>query len=272
MADLVEGCSIDPELEWRPELHPLIAIGFLVFFFGSLGVGIRLLLLSWRTRMLPELLIGIGVLGIGPAGFGGLIAAMEISKTNPERGEFLFMLAFVAMAIGILSNWIFNWRVYHPNSRVLAVVVSSIGAILVGHFFYYSLGPGFSDIHLLTPIAHSRSLLQVGCLLWGSAEALMFWRKMLRRSALGLASPELTNRFLLWGIGAGAAGIGTAIGTIAGIMTGKGALEIPWVVTSSSAHGFVAAMAMWLAFLPPAWYRRWVNENELEICAPATGN
>ena len=240
-------------------LNPLNAVGFLAFFIVSLVVGVRLLLLWKRTRMLPELLIGLGVLGIGPVGFGGMIAGMAVSKTNTALGGTLFMFGFVAIAVGVLSKWIFNWRVYHPNSRALGGVVVLVGVILVAQFFYYALGPGFIEVGAHSPVASSRSLLQITCLLWGSVEALRFWRRMLRRSSLGLASPEVTNRFFLWGLGAASAGLGTAIGTVAGIVTGLGALEIPWVLASSSAHGFVAAIAMWLAFVPPAWYLRWIS-------------
>ena len=42
--------------------HPLIHVGFLAFFVVALVVGVRLVHLWWRTRQLPELLIGLGVL------------------------------------------------------------------------------------------------------------------------------------------------------------------------------------------------------------------
>jgi hypothetical protein len=77
----------------------------------------------------------------------------------------------------------------------------------------------------------------------------------------------VTNRFLLWGIGAGAAGIGTAVGFGAQLVIGLPPLEIPWVTLSSSIHGLVAAIAMWLAFLPPASYRRIVEERAQETAA-----
>ena len=56
-------------------------------------------------------------------------------------------------------------------------------------------------------------IAQIGVLLWGSLEALSYWRRMQKRTAIGLADPAVTNRFLLWGIGAGAAGVGSLIGT-----------------------------------------------------------
>jgi hypothetical protein len=98
--------------------------------------------------------------------------------------------------------------------------------------------------------------LQLGALFWGSLEAFRYWGRMRKRTRLGLADPAVTNRFLLWSIGAGSAGLGSAIGTGASFALGMPSLQIPWVLALSSAHGMVAAVAMWLAFLPPqAWLR-----------------
>jgi hypothetical protein len=43
------------------------------------------------------------------------------------------------------------------------------------------------------------------------------------------------------------------------LTTGLPMLELPWVMMSSSLHGFVAAVALWLAFVPPARYLRRVR-------------
>ncbi|MCH7709788.1 MAG: hypothetical protein IH884_14975, partial [Myxococcales bacterium] len=45
-------------------------IGFGAFFVSSLAIGIRLRQLARRTAQISELLIGIGVLCIGPIGCG----------------------------------------------------------------------------------------------------------------------------------------------------------------------------------------------------------
>jgi hypothetical protein len=101
----------------------------------------------------------------------------------------------------------------------------------------------------------------VGCLLWGSAEALRYWRVLRRRLRLGLTDPVVTNRFFLWGLGAGAAGLGSAIGVVAQLATGLSPLEVPAILLSSSLHGLTAAVAMWLAFLPTAGYRRMIESR-----------
>lgn len=242
-------------------MEVFVGIGFLAFAVAALVVGIRLLLLWRRTRMLPELLIGIGVLGIGPVGFGGLMVGTLLASQEKPLAGGVCLLGSLAVIVGVQSNWIFNWRVYHPQSRRIAVMVSWVAALQVANFLYRAFDTGFIPHGAGDLATHFQSVLQLGCLLWGSFEALRFWMQMRRRVALGLATPELANRFLLWGIGTGSAGLGSALGTSYAIVTGIPYSEAPWMVATLSAHGFVAAVAMWLAFLPPAAYTRWIHSR-----------
>jgi len=239
-------------------------IGFLAFFVASLSVGVRLLVLWRRTRQLPELLIGIGVLGIGPVGFGAillgttLVGAGVVAPDTP-LGQIPFALGSLTIVVGVFAVCIFNWRVYHPERRAIALLVAIIGMLLAGLCIHQGLTRGYVPAERPEGLTLLQSSLQVGALLWGSLEALRYWWQMRRREALGLADPVVTNRFLLWGIGAGAAGLGTAVGVVASVVTSVPPLQIPWVVASSSAHGMLAAVAMWLAFLAPSGYLRWVG-------------
>lgn len=241
-------------------MSPLALPGFLAFFVVALVVGVRLVLLARRTRQLPELLMGVGVLGIGPVGFGGVVLALVLAPRDPIAARVAGAAATLALMCGIGAKFLFNWRIYRPTSRVAkAIAVGGIAGLAAGyvaeaattHFAPEAWsGHGF---HLV------RSALQVTCLLWGAAEALVYWRKMERRVRLGLADSLLASRFLLWGVGAGAAGLGSAIGTTVQLVTGQAPLSHTWVTMSSSFHGLVAAVALWLAFLPPAAFRRWVS-------------
>ena len=49
-----------------------------------------------------------------------------------------------------------------------------------------------------------------------------------------------------------------------------GALAWGWVMLSSSLHGLAAAVAMWLAFVPNAWYTRMIRTRaERRLAAQA---
>jgi hypothetical protein len=236
----------------------LVWIGFVVFFVAALWVGIRLLLLWRRTGEWPELLIGIGVLGIGIVGFG-LQTAGAVAGEGTLASRILLALSLLGSGFGTGSYYFFNWVVYHRPSRSIwtLAVVGSAGLLVC--FLASWVENGFGELGGNGPIMLTRYVLMVGGLLWGSGEAFRYWLMMRRRLALGLADPVVTNRFLLWSIGAGAAGLGSAIGMVVQVGTGLTMLELPWLMMSSSVHGFVAAVALWLAFVPPAAYVRHVR-------------
>jgi hypothetical protein len=242
--------------------------GFLGFFFVALWVGLRLVLLWRRTRELPELLIGIGVLGIGPVGFGlNLVAAA--TAVDPGMPSVIAALSALAVALGATAKYVFNWRIYHTESRIAATVAACGIALLGVGWTGDALTTGFAPASWMRPgWVLVRQLAQVGALLWGAGEALGWWRRMQRRRAIGLADPLVANRFLLWGLGAGAAGVGSLIGTVFGLVLARPLNQLPVLTLVLSLHGLVAAIALWLAFVPPVWYRHWVR-GTTEKKAPA---
>jgi len=248
----------------------LVLVGFLAFFVASLVVGIRLVLLWTRTRELPELLIGIGVLGIGPVGFGSQrVAQIILSNARasdphaaiPAAALALTFVGITTAVIGVICKLVFNTRVYHADNAAMTRLMWAGIAGLVGLLGYRIAIGDVVPEQLHSTVANVQAFAQIGVLLWGSAEALVYWRRMRRRTQLGLADPAVTNRFLLWGIGAGAAGVGSFVGVVAAMISGQQMNEAGWIVISSSAHGLVAAIALSLAFVPPASYLRWVRRN-----------
>ena len=71
-------------------------IGFGAFFASSLVVGVRLLLLARQTGKLPEFLIGIGVLGIGPFGYGLSMLAFVLASHSLALSATLMGSALLA--------------------------------------------------------------------------------------------------------------------------------------------------------------------------------
>ena len=61
--------------------------GIAVFFAVGLVVSVRLLGLSRRSRRLPELLAGLGLLGIGPLGFCVMMAGVMLFRGTPLGGR-----------------------------------------------------------------------------------------------------------------------------------------------------------------------------------------
>jgi hypothetical protein len=234
-------------------VEPVTAIGFAAFFVVALLVGARLLLLWRETRQLPELLIGIGVLGIGPVGFAVTVLSQLLADASPVASTVCYALAQLAVSAGALAKLIFNWRVYHPHSRIAGGVVVVGGLALLGVYVEMAWR-GF-------PIEAPglRHLPLVAALLWGAVEALRYRERLRRRARLDLGDPVLENRFLVWGIGAAAAGIGSLFSVVGGLLGGAEALVDPGLLLLLSLHGMLAALCMWLAFLPPQAYLRYLT-------------
>jgi len=236
--------------------------GFLAVFFVSLWVGVRLLAQGRRTRELPELLLGTGVLCIGPVGFGLSMFAAAAGASAPEAPSVWAGLSALAVGGGAAAKSIFNWKIYHPGSRVVAAL--SIGAIvlLAVAIVADGLTTGFAPAAWMQPgWVLVRQAVQVGVLFWGATEALLWWRRMQRRARLGIGDPVVANRFLLWAIGAGMAGSGSLVGTVVGLALGQPLGQLPALTLTLASFGMVSACALWLAFAPPEAYLRRIREG-----------
>jgi hypothetical protein len=102
---------------------------------------------------------------------------------------------------------------------------------------------------------------------WSALESLRYHRIMRLRTRLGLADPVVTESFRLWGLGTGAAFAGSLLGFMTPTLAGQGAAELPVPNLILSLLGLVAAIAMWLAFLPPAAYQRRVEARNRRAAA-----
>jgi hypothetical protein len=239
-------------------MKAVIAIGFGAFFLSSLAIGLRLVWLAYRNRELPELLIGLGILGIGPVGFAGTIFALLLSPGHPFAAMCLLAAATLAVSVGAVAAYVFNWTVFRRGDRWAKGIVGAAGLLFAVLFVGRLATGGFALPLHLDVWFHLYSIVMTGSLLWGSGESLRYYALMRRRLRLGLADPLVTNRFLLWGLGIGSAGVGSVISIGVTLVTGSAPQEFDWITLSNSLFGLAAAVLMWIAFLPPAAYRRWI--------------
>lgn len=246
---------------WGVRLKTIIAIGFIAFFVSSLAIGLRLVGLAWRNRGLPEGLIGAGILGIGPLGFALTVAALALGAARPRAVFAALLGAQIAISAGALATYVFTWRVFRLEARwapaLVALAAAVFGVSTLGRLVYggYSL-PLQLDVWLAL-----QSAAVVACLFWGAGESLIYHGHMRRRLRLGLADPITTNRFLLWGLGIGSAGVGSAIANVAMWLRGNATPALDALTLSNSLFGLAAAILMWIAFLPPRAYIRWIESR-----------
>jgi hypothetical protein len=222
-------------------------LGFGLFCVASFVAGLRLLLLWSRTRLLPELSAGMALLCIGPLGFS--LTVLSTSIPSPALANSVWAVAGLSLNLGAASAFLFTQVVYYPEKAAVRRAVALLALVLAGCWVFEGLTHGFIAQESAGPAIRISDWLRTFALIWASAEALRFHHKLRRRLALGLADPEVTRRFLLWGIGIGSAGLGSLIDSTVKLLVER-AWEVPALTLSNALTGTVAAIGLWMAFVP----------------------
>jgi hypothetical protein len=234
-----------------------------LFMIVSLAIGVRLLALFAKTRELPELLLAIALLGVGFLGFA-VGTATKLWQHPPESLLSWLPIAGLSLEyIGCLALTAFAWRVFHPRSPIAAAVAIGLTALMVaailgetisGENLRYVDGGPISAPYV--PIGLSVRALGPA---WMSFECLRYYSALRRRLRLGLADPLIAHRFLLWGLGIGAAALGYAVAVAHRLIHATGIQDHAWALAAVALLAFGSAGALALAFFPPRAYRRWVR-------------
>lgn len=239
-------------------METLAALGGGAFVLVSLVVGLRLLVLSVRTGELPEFSVGLALLVLGGIGYPSAAVARGatdmglIARVSLEAG------AMGCMVLGTLGIAVFNWKVFRTGERWAKATVLAFGALLVASFTWQAATPGFAAAAENRGLGlHGLEMLAGASLLWAALESSRFALRLRRRVALGLADPLVADRVKLWTFAIASAQLLNLASLVAVALGGDlatwrygGALIGPL--------GLFAAASMWLAFLPPDWYRRHV--------------
>jgi hypothetical protein len=196
-------------------------------------------------------------------GYGIEFTGIETSTSWPVGAVWLRGIGNLLYAVSIALYFVFTWRVFRPKSAIAAgtaicgtaaLAIGFTGEILTGDF-------GFEADRFEQPWFWIAFVPRLVCMGWAVVEASLHAAQLLRRVRVGLAEPVLANRLQLWGLAAcGEFSIYAVVaatilaGQPDGFLTGVPALLV-------SAFGVAAAAAMWLAFMPPAAYLRWVEQR-----------
>jgi hypothetical protein len=239
-------------------METLAALGGGAFVLASLAVGIRLLFLAGRSGELPEFAIGLALLVMGGLGY----PAAAVARGAPDLGVLprvvLAALAMSCMVLGTGGIAVFNWKVFRAGRRWAARLVWALGAALVGCFVWQAATPGF-----LAAAANRGAglrgleVLAGVSLAWAAIESVSYSGKLAKRLALGLVDPLLADRVRLWSVAIVAAQILNAASLVA-VSVGVDIATWRFGGAIIGPIGLVAALCMWLAFLPPERYRRFV--------------
>jgi hypothetical protein len=226
-----------------------------------LVLGMRLVRLSRRSGKAPERWLGLAFACAGASAWLLPLAATE--GLAHERARAIGLAAQVGMTGAVAFLVMFAWRVFRVGSRPAAgCALALIGANAAACAAVLASGAPLPAGRLGIAIVLARS----AALVWLFAESTLYAMRMRRRLAIGLGDPIVANRFLLWSIWTGALAL---IPLFVLALRAAGALEPPapgaplppavrMALVALGCGGAVAALAGWLAFFPPAAYRRWI--------------
>jgi hypothetical protein len=229
----------------------------------STTVGVRLLLVFRRTRGFPELMLGFSLAAITGIGFP-IVLLTELRETlGPLLTFAADLVGSFVVALGFAGFYAFTWRVFRPGSRWAAVLtVLGAGTALVATGATVVLAFGIESSEEKFRIVRSWEIplfisAAIG-FLWSAVEALHYHAMLRRRLALGLVDRVVTNRVLLWGLAGASAGTALVIFTLLPLAN-LNPLTAPVALFTAAACGFLVSVFLYLAFLPPAAYLRWLG-------------
>ena len=235
------------------------------------GLLLRLGARLWRSGApgSPErwLALTFGALGCGAL---PRLAAARMLSLGDEGVLALALNAasHLALEAAIIGLSLFTRRVFRPTGRgagaFVACVAGVSGALTLWLVTTTDAGQEASALALAVNATRALPVL------WAFAECAHYARLMRRRVALRLADPVVANRFVLWSIWTGALGCAAlllfAVRSRAFWLQLHGVdprVAMPAAIPITGALAGIAVVtagvAVWLAFFPPAFYRRWLR-------------
>jgi hypothetical protein len=221
------------------------------------ALSLRLFRLAWRTRRLPELLVGLYFL-LTPF---AISLSIRVERFAPDLAGAMRATANGLFTIGGITMLLFAWCVFRPDSRRAKGVAWGSSLALVA-LWAVGIPLGIYDrndsLLLLLPVYASYT--------WVFGESLRYYRLARRRQRLGLADPVIVNRFLLFAIWTGGVCaitvlnlVGTGLDLLHGTSHDGGGLSNPVLLALTRVIAIPIAVSLWLVFLTPARYGAWLR-------------
>lgn len=245
----------------------LAQIGVAAFLVMSSVIGFRVLLVARRTRRLPDLAMGLGLLLNGAVGYALVAVGLGLPSCPESLAGPTTQAGIMTLSLGSGALWWFTWRVFRPGRIWSILVFASAASLLAGSFVIVAFGEGFDRSSLHGVWYWVGFATRAAAFAWFSAEAFLYYRLMLRRARYGLTSRIDANAFLLWGTATACAFLMYAF-TALGLSLGRASLPAP-IVLGQCLAGLTAAGAIYLPLFPPAWYRRLLQEPLVGISSDA---
>lgn len=253
-------------------LEPLALLSAVAFVAVGAAVGAKLLWLARRTRGLPELLIGGALLLLSAVAWPLLLLVNAEGALSEPALRGAHAVAALCMGAGWSAVFVFTWQVFRPDERwARTFALAGICVELVAAGLVALRALTLEDPAALRAPSRAGLALLFGAqalYVWTALEAFRYRALLRRRIPLGLAEPLVADRFGKWGW-TGVFGLGSLTpGVIAQLSGGDPSSPGSHLVVGVC--GLATSAALYLAFLPPASYARFVRQHA-PVPAPGGG-
>ena len=244
-------------------LDGLLLISTAAFILIGGVVGARLLGAGIRARERSDIIIGFALFDLSAVAYP-LILLGSIGVLPLAAARWVYAGAMLALALGWACVFVFTRRVFRQREG-WALGLLGVGVVGIAYGAVAGIQHGLSapTALALSDPAGPVFVLQIAAIAayaWTAAEGFRAWRLALRRVRLGLSDAVVANRFLLWGWVGVFAIVTVAPSVVVGLAGGDVAANVP-ARLANVLGGSACAVAMQLAFLPPARYRAWIERR-----------
>lgn len=240
-------------------------MGGALFLLSTIVGGIRLLLLARRSRELPEFVLGTALFLMG--GVATPLAALSRLPLDLPSGAAAAcsVVSSLFMTLGCAGFVIFTQRVFRPTELWARVLAFALPITMIAGIATTALTGGYATANFAGGagyyVFHTAMLVAIA---WCAVESTYFANALARRVRIGLADPVVANRVRLWGSAMIVAALLSFAG-ISGQLSGFNLLGTLAGLTFVGSFGSLAAGAIYLAFLPPRAYTRWIATFETGV-------
>jgi hypothetical protein len=198
-------------------------------------------------------------------GTAGVARGSVLPDTSDQLRFAVLAAGHLAISAGLWCLAGFSWLTFGRRSPWRRRLAIGLGGALSGAYLAQWIFDGFSVVP--GPATLTALACRIACMGWISIETAAYHGALRRRQRLGLADPLVANRVLLWSLWTGAIAILMLAGAILRVVS----VEDPGLATAiyrsvpflslTAVLSLVAAVALWLSFLPPQPYRDWIEHR-----------
>ena len=172
----------------------ILLVGKLVF--ASMGVAVGVSLAAQARREGGPGLHTVALAAIAIGGLGLLAAPVADWLESPA----IAVAGELAIRAGLLLLCAFIAGTFRPGAAGL-VAASGCGVLLLGSMGWDLFGqPSLLDYDYRRWSSHANQASVALPFAWSAGESMVLWMRARRRVALGLAEPEVVERFMLWAV------------------------------------------------------------------------